>query len=202
MVENIMAAILAAYAKYINIKFISQALRSFKPNFENMPGRMNYMEFKHFSFLLDYAHNFHGLSALGDFIREHDAIQKVGIVSAVGDRRDIDIFNMGKASAELFDKVIIRIDEDTRGRNENEIVELIYSGIAASGKHVSVEIIKNEFEAIRHALFTAMPGSLIVLLSENIKEAYNYVRAHAPREKEEHELMLDEQANDEREFNF
>jgi cyanophycin synthetase len=202
MVENIMAAILAAYAKYINIKFITEALRSFKPTFENMPGRMNYMEFKNFSFLLDYAHNFHGLSALGDFIREHDAIQKVGIVSAVGDRRDIDIFNMGKASAELFDKVIIRIDEDTRGRNENEIVELIYSGIAASERKISVEIIKNEFEAIRHALFTAEPGSLIVLLSENIKEAYEYVKANAPQEKEDRELMLDEQATDEREFNF
>lgn len=202
MVENLMAAILAAYAKFINIKFITQALRSFKPTFENMPGRMNYMEFKNFSFLLDYAHNFHGLSALGDFIREHDALQKVGIVSAVGDRRDIDIFNMGKASADLFDKVIIRIDEDTRGRNENEIVELIYSGIAASDRKVSVEIIKNEFEAIRHALFTAEPGSLIVLLSENIKEAYEIVKAHAPKEMEEQELMLDEQAADEREFNF
>ncbi|MGE5429146.1 MAG: hypothetical protein ACM3O8_14730, partial [Methylococcaceae bacterium] len=126
----------------------------------------------------------------------------VGIVTAVGDRRDIDIFNMGKASADLFDKVIIRIDEDTRGRNENEIVELIYSGIAASDRKVSVEIIKNEFEAIRHALFTAIPGSLIVLLSENIKEAYEYVKANAPQEKEEQELMLDDQATDEREFNF
>lgn len=202
MVENIMAAILAAYAKYINIKFITQALRSFTPTFENMPGRMNYMEFKNISFLLDYAHNFHGLSALGEFIKGHPAIQKVGIVSAVGDRRDIDIFNMGKASADLFDKVIIRIDEDTRGRNENEIIELIHSGIAASERKVSVEIIKNESEAIRHALFTAVPGSLIVLLSEHIKEAYEYLKANAPEEKEEQELMLDEHATDEREFNF
>lgn len=202
MVENIMAAILAAYARFINIKFIIQALRSFRPTFENMPGRMNYMEFKNFSFLLDYAHNVHGLSALGDFIRGHNAIQKVGIISAVGDRRDIDIFNMGKTAAELFDKVIIRIDEDTRGRNENEIIELIHSGIAAAERHVSVEIIKNEFEAIRHALFTAVPDSLIVLLSENIKEAYEYVKTYVPEEKEEQELMFDEQATDEREFNF
>jgi len=201
MVENIMAAMLAAYAQFININFIVKALRSFKPTFENIPGRMNYMEFQDFSFLLDYAHNFHGLSALGSFIKEHEATQKVGIVSAVGDRRDVDIFNMGKASAEVFDKIIIRIDEDTRGRNENEIIELMQSGIKSTGRNPSVEIITQESEAIRHAIFTAVTGSLIVLLSENIKQSYKLLKDIPLKEKEE-EIMMDEQSADEQQLNY
>lgn len=190
MIENIMAAILASYARFINIRFILQALRSFAPTFENMPGRMNYMEFENFGFLLDYAHNFHGISALGSFIKEHDATHKVGIVSAVGDRRDVDIINIGKASAEVFDKIIIRVDEDTRGRSENEIIDLINIGIQASAKNLSVEVIKNEQQAIRYAIETAVPDSLIVLLSENIKKSYELVKSLTPQEKEK-ELMVE-----------
>lgn len=188
MIENIMAAMLASYARFINIKFIVEALRSFAPTFENIPGRMNYMEFENFRFLLDYAHNFHGISALGSFIKEVDAVQKVGIISAVGDRREVDIINMGKASAEIFDKIIIRVDEDTRGRSESEIIDLINSGIQASQKELSVEVIKNEQEAIRYAIESAVPDSLIVLLSENIKKSYELLKSFTPQEKE---LMVD-----------
>lgn len=190
MVENIMAAILASYARFINIRFIVDALRSFTPTFENMPGRMNLMDFENFRFLLDYAHNFHGISALGSFIKEIDAAHKVGIISAVGDRRDVDIINMGKASAEVFDKIIIRVDEDTRGRNENEIIDLINIGIQASQKELSVEVIKNEQKAIRYAIDTAVPDSLIVLLSENIKKSYELLKSFTKQEKDK-ELMAD-----------
>lgn len=201
MIENIMAAILASYARFINIKFIVEALRSFTPTFENMPGRMNLIEFENFNFLLDYAHNFHGISALGSFIKEYDAIQKVGIVSAVGDRRDVDIINMGKASAEVFDKIIIRVDEDTRGRNENEIIDLINIGIQASEKELLVEVIKNEQEAIRYAFESAAPDSLIVLLSENIKKSYELLKSFTIQEKEK-EVMVDSISEEEVRYTF
>lgn len=168
MIENILAAMLAAWSRNIDPVIIDRALQTFAPSYENTPGRMNLFKFKNFNFLLDYAHNFHGIRALGDFIRQSEVAYKVGIVSTAGDRRDIDLFNVGRASAGMFDKIIIRIDEDTRGRKDSEIIELIYSGIVHTNKNLPVEIIRNESEAVEYALRHAVPGSLIVLFAEKI----------------------------------
>lgn len=168
MIENILAATLAAWSRNIDPRLIDRALQTFVPSYENTPGRMNLFKFSHFSFLLDYAHNFHGITALGDFIKQSNASYRIGIISTAGDRRDIDLFNVGKASAGMFDKIIIRIDEDTRGRKDSEIIELIYSGIVHTSKNIPVEIIKDESEAVEYALQHAFPGSLIVLFADKI----------------------------------
>lgn len=172
MTENILAAILAAWSCKISPAVIVKALASFSPSYENNPGRMNLFKFPEFTFMLDYAHNFHGISALGEFIRKDSSSPKVGIVSTAGDRRDIDIFNVGKASAALFDKIIIRVDEDTRGRKDSEIIELIYSGIVDTKKNIPVEIVSNEQEAVWYTLMNAVPGSLIVHFADKIMKVF------------------------------
>jgi cyanophycin synthetase len=184
MIENILAAILAACAKNIRIHHILKALHSFMPSFENNPGRMNLIRFRNFDFMLDYAHNFHGITALGSFIRQFDSDNKVGIISAAGDRRDVDIFNIGKASAEVFDKIIIRIDEDTRGRKESEIIDLLYAGITHSDRNFPVEVIMNEQDAIYQSVTHAVPGSLIVLFSDNVKKSFDLIRELKKKEEE------------------
>ncbi|HLN20972.1 MAG TPA: cyanophycin synthetase [Bacteroidales bacterium] len=168
MIENILAAMLAAWSRGINSEIITKALMCFSPSYENTPGRMNLYKFPDFEFLLDYAHNFHGISALGQFIRQSNARPKVGIISTAGDRRDIDLFNVGKVSAGLFDEIIIRVDENTRGRKESEIIELIYSGVVDRNKNYPVQVIKDETEAVYYAVRNALPGSLIVLFAYNI----------------------------------
>jgi len=184
MIENVLAAILASYFSNFNVKHIADALYSFHPTYENIPGRMNLIHFKNFSFLLDYAHNLHGIKAIEPFIRQTNALSKIGIITAPGDRRDIDIINMGKACGEIFDKIIIRTDEDTRGRKAMEIIDLIHSGIKISkSKNNSVEIIMNEAEAVRYALMNATTRSLIVLLSENIQNSYKILTEFKQREE-------------------
>jgi cyanophycin synthetase len=175
MIENILAATLAVYSMKVNTGIIKQALLSFIPSYENNPGRMNIIELANFTFLLDYAHNFHGISALGSFIEKHPATNKIGIVSTAGDRRDIDIYNVGRASAKIFTRIIIRVDRDTRGRDENEIIDLILTGITAVNRNLPVSIIKNELEAVSYTLMNALPGSLIVLFAEKVRESYELI---------------------------
>ena len=98
MIENILAAVLAAYCQHIPVALIAQGLRSFIPSFENTPGRMNLFCFQNYCVLVDYAHNPHGLAALGDYIKQADAVHKVGILTGVGDRRDEDIMALGEGS--------------------------------------------------------------------------------------------------------
>ncbi len=176
MIENILAAVLAAHVQNISVLHIAQALRSFVPSAENSPGRLNIFQFSNFRLMIDYAHNFHGIKALGQLVGNYDAAFKTGIISIAGDRRDIDIVNVGRASAEIFDKIIIRIDEDKRGRKEEEIITLLQQGLRDVKPGIPVEIIPDELDAIRHAVVSATPDSLIVHLSDKIKNCLAFAK--------------------------
>lgn len=175
MIENTMAAVIAAYFNRIDTGYITEALRSFTPSFENAPGRLNKINFRDFDFILDYAHNMHGIEALGQYIRQVPATQKTGIITAPGDRRESDIIGIGKASAEIFNRIIIRIDDDPRGRKPAEIADLLRTGIRLSAKNPVIEVIEKEYEAILHACSTAVKNSLIVLLSDKIKKSFEFL---------------------------
>jgi cyanophycin synthetase len=176
MIENVMAATLAAYIHNIPVSVISQGLRSFVPSAENSPGRLNIFDFSSFRLMIDYAHNYHGITALGAFILKTDAVNKIGIISTAGDRRDVDIFNVGKAAAGIFDRIIIRIDSDKRGRKETEISGLLLEGIRSVHPEVSVTIIPDELDAIDFAISVAAEGSLIVHFTEKVKASLAYAK--------------------------
>jgi cyanophycin synthetase len=193
MIENILAAILAGYSRNFEPDQILTALHTFIPSPESIPGRMNLFRFRNFSFLLDYAHNFHSISALGTFIKQYDSPHKVGIISTAGDRRDIDIINVGKASAGLFDRIIIRVDKDTRGRDESEIIDFLYAGIRTVRRTIPVDIIRNERDAVIQTISNIIPGSLIVLFSEKIADS---IRLLNELKKKEEELVFESVTHD------
>lgn len=175
MIENVLAAILAAYFNRIDVKYISDGLHSFVPSYETTPGRLNVIDFRNFKFILDYAHNMHGIEALGSYIIQLTASQKIGIITAPGDRRESDIIGIGKSAAEIFDKIIIRIDEDTRDRKPVEIADLLRAGIRLARNKCTVEIVEKETDAIMYACSIAPHHSLIVLLCENIRKSHAFV---------------------------
>jgi cyanophycin synthetase len=151
---------------------------------------MNLYRIKDFRFLLDYAHNFHGITAVGNLLKKENFASKLGIITSPGDRRNIDLINVGKASADIFDKIIIRVDEDTRGRTSTEIIDLLLSGIRSVNKDLPVEVIKSEIEAIEHALLNAEQGSLIVHFSDKINQCAEVIRKYIRMENLQKENVL------------
>ena len=177
-IMNTLPAILATYL-YRNIRVgdIKIALQTFVPSPTLTPGRLNLFIFKHFKFLVDFAHNQAGLKLLGDFVSKMEGSPKVGIISGTGDRRDEDIRDLGKISAQYFDEIIIRQDKHLRGRTAEEIVQLLIEGIDASKtKDIPITIIYNEKEAIMHAYNTAKPGSLITIMCDVVAEALDMIK--------------------------
>ncbi|RYZ46823.1 MAG: hypothetical protein EOP49_22595, partial [Sphingobacteriales bacterium] len=170
-IANALAATLAAYAAGFDIETVRKGLCSFAPSAEQTPGRMNIFRFPDFEIMIDYAHNTHGLKALGGFLEATEATRKVGIIAVMGDRREEDITSLGATAAQLFDLVIIRENEDFRDRHFSEIRALLEQGIQASGSSCEVLVIPNEMAAIAYAVETAVPGSFITVISENIPEA-------------------------------
>lgn len=177
-IANVLAATLAAYTNRIKLSTIRQALRSFTPSHETTPGRVNIFDFGDFNVLVDYAHNPHGVRALGKFVRFIDAKKRVGIITGVGDRRDEDIIAMGEEAARIFDEVIIRHDADMRGRSIEEVEDLITKGIVNVNPAIPITYSMAECESVDYAINHAASGSLIVILSDNVKNVTDCVLQH------------------------
>ena len=140
------------------------------------PGRMNMFHFKHFTVMLDYAHNTHGIQAIGKFVASVEAAVKVGIVAGVGDRRDEDIISLGEESAKIFDEIIIRQDKNLRGRTEEEMIELITTGIHNIDPGKKIAVFRKESEAIDYAMQHAVKDSFIVIISDVVPDALDQVK--------------------------
>lgn len=176
MIQNVLAAVLAAHVQGISIEDIKAALETFIPSASQTPGRLNLFEFKDFTILLDYAHNPAGMLALKKFTDELEATVKVGIIAGVGDRRDEDTNQVGSIAAEMFDEIIIRQDKRLRGRTEEELIKLLNDGIQMKDPNKKTTIIPSEKEAITYAVKNAVKGSLIILCSDVIPDALELVK--------------------------
>ena len=183
-VMNALPSVLATYLfKEISIDDIRTGLQTFIPSPSQTPGRLNLFQFKKFQFLVDFAHNPAGLRLLGDFQSKLNGSPKVGIISGTGDRRDEDIRELGKLSAQFFDEIIIRCDKNLRGRTAEEIVNLLSEGIEqGKQKHIPVKVIYNERDAIMYAHDNAKPGSLITIMCDVVAEALDMVKGLKEKE--------------------
>ena len=177
-IANVLAASLAAYTNHIKPSVIRKALHTFIPCGETTPGRVNMFHFPHFKVMLDYAHNPHGLRALGKLIQAHDASVKVGVIAGVGDRRDEDIIEMGKEAAKIFDEIIIRHDKDLRGRTKEEFDLLLTQGIQSVDGQKRITYLSDEGEAVHYVLSNAAINSFITFLCEDIKCVFDQVTGY------------------------
>ncbi|PTX14356.1 cyanophycin synthetase [Pontibacter mucosus] len=176
-IENILAAVLAGYIAHFDIEDIKTSLRTFIPSPNKTPGRMNLFKFPTFEVLVDYAHNVGGLKAIGEYMSALEVSKKVGVVAAVGDRRQEDFYEIGRVSAEIFDEVIVRLDSDLRGRKPEEILEPLLKGIADVDPAKAVRQIPEEMRAIASALENAEPGSIVAIFTEDVHESVKMVES-------------------------
>ncbi|SFI61178.1 cyanophycin synthetase [Kaistella treverensis] len=180
MTANILAATAAAFAYGFSATQIKEAWQTFLPGPEQTPGRMNHFTIRDFSVLVDYAHNPHGVREMQDYLSHVQASRKVGIIAAVGDRRDEDIIELAELAGQMFDQIIIRQDSSLRGRELDEMNTLMIRGLERSCRKVPYKIIPDEKEAIRFALKAAIPGDFIVALSDNYQEVIKIIKEFAP----------------------
>ncbi len=173
-IANALAATLAAYVQGVDLAAIRLGLTTFKASVEQTPGRMNLFEIQDYHVLIDYAHNSASYEALGGFIRNWQG-EKFGVVGGPGDRRDEDLINLGKLSAGIFDRIIVKEDDDKRGRADGEVAKLICSGINEANPKMRYETILQETDAIAKALSQASPGCLIVFLPETVSRAIKLI---------------------------
>ncbi|WP_179412121.1 cyanophycin synthetase [Mucilaginibacter sp. E4BP6] len=183
MIENVMAATLAAFLWGFKTEDIKTSLETFIPSAAQTPGRMNIFEFKDFRFMIDFAHNPDGYRGIKEFLRHVDSPLKIGIIAGTGDRRDEDIRELGKLSAEMFDYVILRQEKHLRGRTEENILDLLKEGILSVDANKQFEVVPKEIDAIKHAMSLAKPGTFITALSDVVDNAIETVQNYQEQER-------------------
>jgi cyanophycin synthetase len=181
MIQNVLAATLACFVHGISLEDIRVGLTTFTPSTAQTPGRMNFVEIKDFSVLLDFAHNPAGLIGLKKFVEKLPHEFKVGVLCGTGDRRDEDLREMGRLAADTFDRLIIRRGDHLRGRTEENMRDLLLEGVKESKKDLAVEYIPESSDAIHYALGNANKGELVVILGDTVSKDLELVNRY--REK-------------------
>ena len=183
MIYNVLAATLASYVYGFTIEDVKGSLETFIPSAAQTPGRMNIFELKDYKVMIDFAHNADGFKGIKEFLTTIDSPYKIGIITGTGDRRDDDIRDMGRLSAQMFDHIIIRQDKYLRGRQPDDIVALLVEGIKESNPTQSYEYIPVEVEALNHAFSLAQKGTFITALSDVIDNAIEVVQSYMDAER-------------------
>ncbi len=183
-IANVLGATLAAYVSNFNLDDIRSGLQSFIPSPEVTPGRMNMFQFRQLTVMVDYAHNPHGINAIGKFVRSVDASCKIGVIAGVGDRRDSDLMSVGEEAAKIFDEIIIKLDEDLRGRTADEIFNLVTAGIRRHDPRKKITLNTSECEAVESAINNAEPGAFITVLTDNVTKVLSCVKEMQEKEKQ------------------
>ena len=176
MIKNILPSVLAGVISKFALNDIESALYEFLPAPENLPGRMNLFDFGTFQLMVDYAHNEGAYIELKNYVSTLKNKRRIGIVSAAGDRRPIDIQKIGYYAAEIFNEIIITHDKNKRGNSNENITKELIHGIRRSNSDPHVEIISDEYTAIHHVLASATEDSFIFYTPENILDALEFIK--------------------------
>jgi cyanophycin synthetase len=182
MIQNVLAATLATFLCGYKIEDIRMSLETFIPSAAQTPGRMNIFKFKEFKILVDFAHNPAGFSGIKDYLKTVEATEHIGVISGTGDRRDEDIRETARIAARMFDKIIICQEKYLRGRQQQEIIDLLISGIQEVKPGMEIIINNDGAECLKFLIATAKSGSFITILSNTIDNAIDKVSEYLDKE--------------------
>jgi cyanophycin synthetase len=183
-VANALAAAAICYARGVSVENIRQGLRTFATSFYLTPGRLNVFDEYAFRVIVDYAHNPAAIQALSDLVGRlrSNYRRTIGMVSAPGDRRDVDIRAIGAIVGKTFDLLVIKEDNDARGRKRGDIAKMLWDAAHEAGMPPDRMItVLDELEATRHALSLAEPDDLVVICADEITAVWKEVIYHLPR---------------------
>ncbi len=177
-VENTLAAASAALAIGIKRDVVIEGLRTFRPDAEHNPGRMNFFSIGEVSVVIDLAHNEAGLEALFEImngVRRPDSRLLIGL-GVVGDRTDELIEKLGEIAARDSDVLAIGHKERyRRGRSYEELDGLMRSGAARVGA-TSFASYPTEVAALSALVGQALPGDVVGLMCHaERQEVYDWI---------------------------
>ncbi|MBS0308928.1 MAG: cyanophycin synthetase, partial [Proteobacteria bacterium] len=174
-VENVMAAVAAAWGAGTAWDTIRKGVRTFLNDSDNAPGRFNVFDYRGATLIADYGHNPDAIAALVQAVEAMPAKRRSVVISGAGDRRDQDIRDQTRILGAAFDDVLLYQDQCQRGRADGEVIALLRQGLEGSKRTNHVQEINGEFVAIDAALARLQPGDLCLILIDQVEEALGHI---------------------------
>jgi len=183
-VQNAMFAAVMAYAMGVKVENIRQGLRTFDTSYFQVPGRTNVFDELPFKVILDYGHNPAAVQAMTELaLRLECNGRRVCVLSAPGDRRDEDIRAIARVAGKAFNHIILRRDDDLRGRGSDEVPRMMEAELLESGFPAEhLEVIPDEQAAIQAALEGAERGDLVIVFADKVSRSWKQVIYFKPLE--------------------
>jgi cyanophycin synthetase len=180
-VENTLAAASAALAIGIPLETVVDGLRTFRPDAEHNPGRMNFFSLGEVSVVMDLAHNEAGLEAMLEIM---NGVRRPGCrlllgLGAVGDRQDELLERLGEMAGMHADVVAIGHKQSyLRGRSQEAMDALFRAGLERVGMG-DVASYDTEVESLAALVDLAGPGDVVGLMCHaERQEAYDWIAGH------------------------
>ncbi|MBS0263759.1 MAG: cyanophycin synthetase [Planctomycetes bacterium] len=180
-VENVLAAVGAAWAMQIPWENITATLTAFLPDMRDCPGRFNVLSVRGVTVVIDDSHNVPALAALCHALDNFPNERRSIVYSAGDGRRNVDIIRQGEQLGAAFDKVMLYEDFAASDRPAGELVSLFRQGLAGARRTTEIVAIPSHRQAIEAAFQTAVAGELLVIQpeDEDIQPTLDIVRALA-----------------------
>ncbi len=174
-VENVLAAVGAAWALGLDWDVVRRGLATFVSNASTAPGRFNVYGYNGATVIADYGHNPDAIRALVGAIETIPAGRRSVVISAAGDRRDEDIREQTEILGASFDDVLLYEDACQRGRADGEVLALLRAGLDGAKRAARIDEIRGEFIAIDTALERLAPGDLCLVLVDQVEAALAHI---------------------------
>ena len=165
-IANLLAAVAACRAMGTGVAQIRAAMREFDARVHN-PARANLYAVNGGYVLYDYGHNAAALRAVCDMAAAMPVQRLIAVLGVPGDRADHIIQETGRTAGERFDKIILREDEDLRGRQPGEAQRLLAEAIRSVDPDAVMEFVAREADAVSTAIKEMEAGDLVVVFCDD-----------------------------------
>ncbi|MGH2401736.1 MAG: glutamate ligase domain-containing protein, partial [Candidatus Limnocylindria bacterium] len=165
-IANALAAAAACDALGVSAARIRRGLRSFAQDAANNPGRLNVYERRGVFAIVDFAHNEAGLAGLLDVARAVAGRRRVHLaLGTAGDRTDEILHSLGMIAGSADDLVIAEKVHYLRGRDREEMNELLRQGARDGGHGDGIEAFPNEMDAFQALIGRAKRGDVCAVMA-------------------------------------
>jgi cyanophycin synthetase len=166
-VANTMAAIAACRAYGLSVESIAASVLSFRSDWHN-PGRTNLYQVAGGYVMVDYGHNPDSFAAVCQMASLWKGRKVTGVIGVPGDRDNSIVEQAGRVAARGFHRLIIKEDQDLRGRIRGEIANLLQQAALAEVPERECIVELHEPSALHRAILEIEQDEIICVFYEKL----------------------------------
>ncbi|MNS59485.1 Cyanophycin synthetase [compost metagenome] len=166
-VENVLAAVGAAWALDIPVELIRAGIETFDIDQADAPWQFTLFERNGATVVVDDVHNASALRPLIAAIDQFPASSRAAVYSAGADRRDADLIEQGRLLGDAFDRVVLYDDNTVQSkRPSGQARALLRQGLSQGSRVKDIQDEPDHGKAIESVLNGIAAGDFVLLQSD------------------------------------